>query len=202
MLATTPLDEVFESRNKVRVLRHLVLYPSRVATVRSIARELDMNHATCTNVLDNLHRAGVVTRQSVGRSLIYSIDPESTLYRDLLFPLFSVEAGLLDKSLQALMAPLKGKVKRAYLFGSVARREDTNSSDVDVLLIINAKQSREKVEELAARGAQDAYRVLRKGFNVIVYSEKEFGAQLKTKGSLAETVRREGIPVRLEGTVG
>lgn len=62
MRVDKPLDQILDNRNKVTILRHLVLYPSEVATGRSLARALGMNQATCSNALNSLYRAGIVTR--------------------------------------------------------------------------------------------------------------------------------------------
>ncbi|MBM3299564.1 MAG: nucleotidyltransferase domain-containing protein, partial [Deltaproteobacteria bacterium] len=135
MRVTTPLDELFDNPNNIKLLRHLVRYPSTSITGRGLARELGMSHVTCIRSLDRLVYAGIVDKRRVGTGYTYELASDSVLCKQVLKPMFRVEAGLLPNLLDLLLKGVKRSVHSVYLFGSMARSEDTPSSDVDILVI-------------------------------------------------------------------
>jgi len=86
---------------------------------------------------------------------------------------FKLEEGTLDKLRRMLKEGLDvPEVVSAVLFGSVARDEETSSSDVDLLVVTNHK---EKVEEIVSRLQGEV--TSRFGNTLMPYytSEEEFG---------------------------
>jgi predicted nucleotidyltransferase len=182
MRITDPLDDIFGNRNSVRILRHMTLYPSPVITGRGLAKELGMSHATCIRSLNSLADAGVVTRKSIGRSSVYEIPRDSAAFIRLLQPVFAAEKGLLYDLEDILLKDIKGKVQAAYLFGSVARGEDTVESDIDVMLVLQRGANKPQVEGTIEANRKAAYVLYRAGINVIAYGYDEF-RRMKAKGN-------------------
>lgn len=197
-----PLDKIMDNKNKVAILRHLVLYPSEVATGRSLARELGMNQATCNNALNSLHRTGIVTRKNAGRSSIYEVARDTAVYEELLKPLFEKETEMTREAVGMLLQGLEVKSIRAFLFGSAARGTDTPESDIDVMLIVDDGANKEKVLERLSENTPEAYRRFRTGFNVILLSEGELARKKKRKDSFIETVLAEALSIDVGGGHG
>ncbi|MBU4173929.1 MAG: nucleotidyltransferase domain-containing protein [Actinomycetia bacterium] len=188
-----PLDDLFSNPNNVRILRRLVLYPSPVITGRGLAREMGMSHATCIRALNNLVDIGIVTRRTVGRSSTYDILSDSVIYKAILGPAFKFEAGLLDSLVVTLLKGIKGKVLAIYLFGSVARGEDTPYSDVDILLVLRDPWEKTQVEKALNRNREAAYRLFRVGVNAITYNKSEFDRMKEKDHPLMAEIIREGV---------
>ena len=193
-----PLDQILDNKNKVAILRHLVLYPSEVATGRSLARELGMNQATCNNALNSLHRAGIVTRKHAGRSSIYQIASDTAVCEELLAPTFKKEAEMPEEAVRMLLAGLRVKSVQAYLFGSAARGTDTTESDTDLLLIVDDKADREEVLERLSENTPEAYKRFHTGFNVVLLSESELTKKVKRKDRFITTVIAEGKRIEVK----
>src|SRR2546430_1766437 len=74
------LDDLFQTRAHVRVLRALVFLPTGIdASTREIARRSGVSHPTASTVLENLRRQGLV---HVRRTLIadeYRLNDEHVL---------------------------------------------------------------------------------------------------------------------------
>lgn len=192
MRINNPLDEVFKNSNSVRILRQLVLYPSKVTTGRGLAGELGMNHATCIRTLDSLVDIGAVSRKTVGRSSVYEMPKDSILYRDFLMPLFEKEANLLNELVGTLGRGVKQHVAAIYIFGSVARAEDTSVSDVDIALILKPGVDKREIEEAVGENERDAYRLFRIGTNVLLYNTDEFERMKKSGHPLVKEILSEG----------
>jgi predicted nucleotidyltransferase/DNA-binding HxlR family transcriptional regulator len=197
-----PLDKIMDNKHKVAILRHLVLYPSEVATGRSLARELGMNQATCNNALNSLHRNGIVTRKHAGRSSIYEVARETAVYEELLEPLFKKEIKLPREAIGMLIQGLEVKSIRAFLFGSAVRGTNTPESDTDVMLVVDDGADKEKILDRLSENTPEAYRRFRTGFNVVLLSESELARKKKRKDSFVTTVMAEAVRIDLGGEYG
>jgi predicted nucleotidyltransferase len=193
MRINQPLDDVFGNPNNVRVLRHMILYPSPVLTGRGIARELGMSHATCIRSLNNLVDLGILLRKRVGSSATYEIAESSALLTDILEPAFKEESRLLQGLVDTMLVGIKGKILAVYLFGSVARKEDTPSSDVDIIVILKSRGDKALVEKALGRNKEQAYKRYRVGVSTITYDYEEFQRMKTQKHPLIREVVREGI---------
>lgn len=188
-----PLDDLFGSPNSVRVLRHLILYPSPVITGRGIARELEMSHATCIRSLNSLVDSGILIRKRVGSSATYEVAESSVLLTEILKPAFTAESHLLQGMVDTMLGGIKVKTLAVYLFGSVARGEDTSSSDVDILVILKQPSDKHSVEETLARNKEQAYKRYRVGVSAITYDYEEFQRMKVRKHPLITEVAKEGV---------
>ena len=192
MRINDPLDDIFHNKNNVRILRHLVLFPSKVITGRGIARELGMNHATCIRALDSLVDMGAISRKSIGKSSVYEVPDDTVLYKDLLMPLFEKEASLLDDLVGIVSKGIKQHILSVYVFGSVARGEDTPASDIDLVLVLKAGGDKEMVEEVMAENEREAYRLYRIGTNTLLYTCDEFERMKQREHPLAREILSGG----------
>lgn len=188
-----PLDDLFGNPNNVRVLRHLILYPSPVITGRGIARELGMSHSTCIRSLNLLVNTGFLIRRRVGKSATYEIARESEICTDILEPAFRAEARLLQRLVDTLLTGIRGKVRSVYLFGSVARGDDTLSSDVDILMLTKRPADRDAVETALERNTEKAYILFRIGVSTVVYDKEEFELMRAQNSPFAEEILRDGV---------
>lgn len=193
MRVTKPLDNLFENPNNVKLLRHLILYPSPVITGRGLARELGMSHATCIRSLDRLVNIGILDRRRVGKSSTYEIAANSVLYREILKPAFEVESRLLPDLVDNLLKGVKRDIHAVYLFGSVARNEDTPSSDVDILVLTKSSGAKNRVREAVEHNREIIYRIYRIGVTAIVYDLDEFKRMKNRNNPLVIEVLKEGV---------
>jgi len=197
MRINKPLNQILGNKNKVAILRHLVLYPSEVATGRSLARELGMNQATCNNALNSLHRAGIVTRKHAGRSTMYQIARDTAVCEELLKPLFQAETLMPKEAVRMLVSGLEVKSIRAFLFGSMARGSDTPESDADILLVVNDGVDRNKALDRLSENTPEAYRRFHTGFNVVLLTESELAAKRKQKDNFVTSAMAEAIRIEV-----
>lgn len=195
MRVTTPLDDLFENQNNIKLLRHLVRYPSTAITGRGLARELGMSHVTCIRSLDRLVYSGIVDKKRVGTSYTYELASESALYKQVLKPMFQIEAELLPNLIDHLLKGVKRSIHSVYLFGSVARREDTPSSDVDILVIAHDSKEKKLITRSIEDNREEAYRLYRVGVTAVVYDLGEFGKRKDRKDPLILEVIKEGVLV-------
>jgi len=120
------------SRVRDRILLEFFAKPGTTAHVREMARRVNASAPTVGDELAELARLGVLQTNTIGRSLVYSVNERSPLLgeiRALVQKTIGIE-GLIAKAVEGLAG-----VEAAYIFGSHAAGTDTAHSDVDLLII-------------------------------------------------------------------
>ena len=83
--------------------------------------------------LARLEAAGLVTANRIGKQKHYQANPVSPVFSELR-ALVLKTSGLADVLREAL-APVSGRIRAAFVYGSVAKGEDTAASDVDLMVV-------------------------------------------------------------------
>jgi predicted nucleotidyltransferase len=148
------------------VLARLLLHPEESLHVRELARALGKPPGTLLRELNALAAAGVLVRRPVGNQVHFQANPASPIYEDLR-GILKKTVGVADVLREAL-APLGGKVRAAFVYGSVARGDERARSDLDVMVVGDASFG-DVVAALAP--AQES---LRREVNPNVYPALEF----------------------------
>ena len=133
--------------------------------------------------LDNLLRAGLIRREKRANQVYYSPNTDAPIYEELksiALKTFGVADVLKD-----LLKPLTTRVTAAFIYGSVARGEETARSDVDVMIVGDVKFSD------AVLALQPAEQRLRRNVNPSVYSMAEFRIALREKNAFLQRVVEE-----------
>src|SRR6266852_335876 len=152
------------------VLALLLLHPETSLHVREIARATGTTPGTLLRELNRLADAGVLTRKPVGNQVHFQADTRCPIHEDLR-NLLKKTVGVVDVLREAL-APLASKVDAAFVYGSVARGDERSGSDMDLMIIGEAKFV-DVVHALA--GVRDA---LRREINTNLYPQREFRRKL------------------------
>ena len=143
-----------------------------------------LGRGTVQRELEFLARAGVVRRTMRGRQVYFQADAESPIYAELR-GLVVKTAGVAD-ALRAALAPLSGRIRVAFIYGSVAKGAERRGSDVDVMVIGDVSFA-EAAEALAR-----AQKAIGREINPSVYAPADFRAKLKAKHHFLRTVLKGG----------
>jgi predicted nucleotidyltransferase/DNA-binding transcriptional regulator YhcF (GntR family) len=135
-----PLDAILGSVAAVRVLRALLAHGGALPVSR-LVRDTRVSPNGVRDALRLLEQAGVVDALGSGRTRLYATRRANPLTEPL-EALFTAEKlrfdQVTDSIRQAASAP---HVAAAWLFGSVARGEDTAASDTDIAIVIDAPET-------------------------------------------------------------
>jgi predicted nucleotidyltransferase len=101
--------------------------------LREIARRTGLAPATVHREVASLARAGILERRRSGRQVYYRANPTCPLFPELR-RLILKTVGLADVLREAL-EPLRDRIRCAFIFGSAARGDLLNDSDVDLMVI-------------------------------------------------------------------
>lgn len=149
-----PLDAIFDSGSKVRVLRFLCRKGGEW-NGRRIAAELAMNPVTAHRALRALHQATVLDFRKMGNNFVYSLRDRHYLVREVLRPLFQREARANARLLELLSQQLDGRLRSEVLsvaiYGSVVRRQERPTSDIDLFVLVRSAQGKRTISRTLDR---------------------------------------------------
>jgi predicted nucleotidyltransferase len=143
-----PLTAVLGSAGSVRMLRALVSDRSPQSAPH-LARMTGLSPQGARLVLDALARQQLVKVHGTGRALLYALD-ESHVFAHALIALFQEEQQRWEQlmaTIREVLARRGSAVRAAWLYGSVARGEDTPSSDLDIALLVAGSAVADQVRE-------------------------------------------------------
>lgn len=143
-----PLTAIFGSAGNVRVLRALVADRSP-QSAPELARLAGLSPQGVRLVLDTLARQQLVKVHGSGRAQLYALN-ESHPFAGALAALFQEEQQRWERllvTIREMLAKHGTAVRSAWLYGSVARAEDTPRSDLDIALLVSSSAVADQVRE-------------------------------------------------------
>jgi predicted nucleotidyltransferase len=151
--------------------------------LRAIIAAIGGGQGQVQRELENLQHAGLVLREERAHQVYYRPNPAAPIYQEL--KAIAVKTFGVADILREALQPLADRIQVAFIYGSVARAEETAKSDVDVLIVGDVKFA-EVV--LAFEPTEER---LRREINASVYSKSEFRSKLRDKGGFLERVLNE-----------
>jgi predicted nucleotidyltransferase len=167
----TIADALF-TRTQQRVLGILFGQPERSFFANEIFQRAASGRGTVQRELARLLASGMVTVRQVGNQKHYQANSASPVFHELRSILLKT-TGLADPILAALR-PLHRHIELALIYGSVARGEDTASSDVDLLIVSDDLL----LEDLLSR-LEKAERQVGRPIHPTLYTRAEFSSRRK-----------------------
>jgi len=176
------LEEIFSSKVKIAVMKLMCLNPEEKYSGREMARLLNISASRVSEVLELFRKNGMVNRERVGRASQWGLNKESILVNEV-SSLINLERKIYKELKSRIYETLirEKSILKVILYGSVARKREKPESDIDVFILVNAKQDKELAGELVAK--LNKYLLPRYG-NVIselIYSEREWKDMGRTK---------------------
>lgn len=127
------LADALFSTTQQRVLGLLFGQPERSFYATELIALAGAGSGAVQRELARLAASGLVTLRAVGNQKHYQANPAAPIYAELC-GIFQKTVGLAEP-LRAALAPLAGRIRAAFVYGSVAKRQDTAASDIDLMLI-------------------------------------------------------------------
>ena len=132
-LTSASLADALFPKVRQRVLAVLFGNPSRSFYANEVIALAESGSGAVQRELAGLSQAGLLTVSRQGNQKHYQANAESPVFAELR-GLVLKTSGLVDVLRTALL-PLAPRIRAAFVFGSVASRQDTARSDIDVLVV-------------------------------------------------------------------
>jgi predicted nucleotidyltransferase len=165
------LETLLGSRLRARILAWMFSHSEQRFFVRQLQSLLDEDAANISRELARLASLGILTVTPEGRQKYYQADSRCPVFNDLKNLVVKTDgvAGPLEQALH----PLAGRVRLAFVYGSIARGEATMTSDID-LMVVGDVGFGEVVKAL-----ETVQRRLGREINPTVYSPGEFAKKVR-----------------------
>ncbi len=177
----TSLAGALFSGTQQRVLGLLFGQPDRSFYATELINLAGVGSGAVQRELARLAQTGLVKVRPVGNQKHYQANPDSPIY-DELCSLVRKTVGMAEP-LRATLAPLAAQIKVAFVYGSIAKQQDTASSDIDLLLVSDTLTYGDAILALQDLSAQ-----LGREVNPNIFTPQDFAQRLREGGAFVSRV--------------
>jgi uncharacterized protein len=179
------------SPTRQAILTATFLRPGKSWYLSELAAHIGTRPSSLQRDVNSLVLAGILEKRADGRRAYVKANEESPIFTDI--------RGLVEKTsgivplLSEVVNGLKKKVHWSFIYGSVARGEESAGSDVDLMLIGNVSMlelvtSFRRIEKAVARP-----------INPTIFTENDFARNFASENHFLLTVLR-GEKIMLKGS--
>ncbi|MFH1064996.1 MAG: nucleotidyltransferase domain-containing protein [Nanoarchaeota archaeon] len=172
------LIELIGNKKLASLLVFFLRHPTMKAHQQDIKKEVKIAKATLIKWLNMLAKQGLIGFAQYGRTKIYSLNRENVIIKRL---------KMLDNIL--LILGIKAVAEKhnsiAYLYGSAARGEDVEDSDIDILLLGKVKKE-DIIRDINKIAGQ-----IKRNINVQVFSPLEWAQMANKDKAFYERVEKD-----------
>lgn len=154
-----------------RVLALLFGQPDRSFYANEVIALTRAGSGAVQRELARLAQSELVTVRVSGKQKHYQANPASPIF-DELCGIVRKTVGLAEP-LRAALVPLTGRIRAAFVFGSIAKQEDTAGSDIDLFLVSDGVGYAEVFAVLEPLGRQ-----LGRSVNPTIFTTEELGRRI------------------------
>ena len=167
---TSSIADALFSKVRQRVLAVLFMAPDRSFYTNEVIGLAQSGAGAVQRELADLAAAGLLTVRKQGNQKHFQANAASPVFTDLR-SLVLKTIGLADVLRTALL-PIAPQISQAFVFGSMAKQQDTSASDIDVLLVSETLGYGDVFAAL-----EPASQTLGRPINPVIYSATDFKAR-------------------------
>ena len=172
------------TKSRQRVLALIFGNPGRTFYANELIALAGSGSGAVQRELAKLERAGLVVVRRVGNQKHYRANVDAPVFaplRDLILK----TSGLADV-LRASLASIGGRIRAAFVYGSVAMKRDTAVSDIDLMIISDDLSYADLFTIL-----EDASKRLGRTVNPTIYSRPELARRIRRQNSFVTRVLKQ-----------
>ena len=162
------------------MLGWLFTHPDERYFVRQLTSLLKEDSTNMSRELIRLEKIGVLVSTKEGKQKYYQANRQSPVYHEL-HGLIVKTTGVADV-LRSALAPSAGRIKVAFIFGSIASGNEDKASDID-MMVVGAISFGDAVSLLSP-----AEEKLGREINPVVYPIAEFKQKVRADHHFVKTV--------------
>jgi predicted nucleotidyltransferase len=146
MIIHKPLNEIFSAYSNIAVIREL-RYTKNGFSGREIAKRAGLSAPAAINSLSHLESLKIVNRQIGGRDHIFTLNISNYFVKTILLPILDAEGKFFYSIVKDIKKSLSKNTFSVFLFGSVARKEESIQSDFDICIVLPSLKYKKIVED-------------------------------------------------------
>jgi len=184
------LDEILKHGSKIKILRFLFTEKDE-HTGRRIAKGIKMSPSSTYTTLQEMKKEGLISARKKGNAILYNLQESNYVVKKLLAPLFEKEKAIYSDVIFFIRNYLmkhKNEIASAIIFGSVARKEETSKSDIDLLIIVKNKNEKAKIEKALDKLSIEAAKEFSAAISAYTLTKLEIKQKHRKKQSIITSI--------------
>jgi predicted nucleotidyltransferase len=177
----TSLADALFSTTQQRVLALLFGQPERSFYKTELIARAEGGSGAIQRELARLEQSGLVTVRRIGNQKHYQANPAAPIFAEL--HSIALKTVGLAEPIRAALAPVARQIRAAFVYGSIAKRQDAATSDIDLMIVSDKLTYGDvfaAVEEVGAK--------LGRPINPTVYTTKEMSKRVKQDNAFIKRV--------------
>lgn len=174
------LSKTIFSKNGLKLLKLFLYSPREEIHQAEATKRSGLSRMTVTRLLKEFLKGGILRESRKGDLVLYSIVSWNPVVRQLKI-LLNVE------NLYEGFRSLAGGDTEVFLYGSAARGEDEEKSDLDILIISGNSDVQKALE--------NARQVISREINAVIFSPAEYAKLRETNKLFYDSVEKDKIAV-------
>lgn len=175
------LSDALFTTTQQRVLALLGGQPHRSFFANEVIGLAGSGSVAVQRELKRLTDSGLVTSKRIGNQRHFQANRAAPIFSEL-SAIVQKTFGVAEPIRKALM-PYEQAIHCAFIFGSVAKREDTADSDIDLFVVSDSLTSADLINQLLRTEVQ-----LFRKINTTIYSKKELAKAVEGKNAFLSRV--------------
>lgn len=181
---STSIGDVLFTKTQQKVLGLLYGRPDESFYLNEIVRLAGVGKGTIKRELERMQASGIVTVERIGNQNHYQANPDNPIYHELL-GIVRKTFGIVDV-IKAVLAPVFEQIDLAFIYGSIAKEEDTASSDIDLLVVTESLTYTDLMTVLT-----NAEQSIGRPINPSIYTVGQIKQKLKQKNAFLTRVMEQ-----------
>ncbi|WP_442783851.1 nucleotidyltransferase family protein [Collimonas fungivorans] len=176
----TKISEALFSKATKAVLVSIFARPDGMH-LRALMSHTGLGSASAQRELGRLTGAGLLTKQELGKVILYKPNTNSPIYAELSAIIRKTEG--VEQVLKEMLLPFESHIESAFIYGSVAKNEDTAFSDIDLFVLADEIGSADLYPKLV-----EAEEKLSRKIGLTVYRSTGYRRKLEEKNHFLVSV--------------
>ena len=174
------LKDLFGSKTRQTILKAFFTNPDKEYYTRELSKLYKLSVGNIHRELKKLVSFGILKSHNVGNIKLFSLDKKNPVYKELKNIFYKTEgvAKLIKDAIKQVE-----NVRIAFIYGSFAKGDERQDSDIDLFLIGNNID-----EDLLINKISDLEKDLFKEINYTLYTETEYKKEKNKKDSFVQNV--------------
>lgn len=145
-MRSNTIGSVLFTKTQQKVLGLLYGQPHKSFYLNEIVRLSDIGRGTIKRELERMTASGIVIQKRIGNQNHYQANDSCPVYQELL-GIVRKTFGIADV-IKTALTPIFDRILFAFIYGSIAKSEDSSKSDIDLLVISDKLTYSEVMERL------------------------------------------------------
>ena len=183
------LKNLIGSKTRKIILKAFVESPDAEYYTRQLASLYHLSAGTLHRELKNLSSSGILKSRKIGNIKLFSINKQNPVYEEIRNIIYKTEGVV--KFIKDGIPGVRG-IKVAFIYGSFAKGDERQDSDVDIFLIGNTIDEGQLIHVI-----NNIEKKLFKEINYTHYTENEYKKEKKKNNSfILEVIKGKKIFIK------